>query len=104
ASPEAVERFLQEARAAATLDHPGIVPILDVGEIDERPYFTMPLMTGGSLADWVQEGPLPPPEAAQVLRQVALAVHHAHNHDIIHRDLKPANILLAGGQAIHPDS
>jgi hypothetical protein len=96
ASPEAVERFLQEARAAATLDHPGIVPIFDIGECDERHYFTMPLLTGGSLADRAREGPLPPREAASVVRQVAEAVQHAHEHGIIHRDLKPANILLAG--------
>jgi serine/threonine-protein kinase len=96
ASPEAVERFRQEARAAATLDHPGIVPISDIGEIDERHYFTMPLLTGGSLAERVREGPLPPRLAAQVMRQVAEAVQHAHERGIIHRDLKPANILLAG--------
>ncbi len=96
ASPAAVERFLQEARAAATLDHPGIVPIHDVGEIDERHYFTMPLLTGGSLAERVRDGPLPPKVAAHIVRQVAEAVQHAHEQGIIHRDLKPANILLGG--------
>jgi serine/threonine protein kinase len=96
ASQEAIERFLQEARAAATLDHPGIVPIYDIGEIDERHYFTMPLMSG-SLAELVHEGPLPPRVAADVVRQVAEAVQHAHEQGIIRRDLKPANILLASG-------
>jgi serine/threonine protein kinase len=99
ASPQAVERFLHEARATATLDHPGIVPIYDVGEIDERHYFTMPLLKGGSLADRVCEGPLSPPDAARVVRQVAEAVHYAHKHGIIHRDLKPANILLSSSPA-----
>jgi hypothetical protein len=56
----------------------------------------MPLLTGGSLAEQVREGPLPPREAAIIVRQVAEAVQHAHEHGIIHRDLKPANILLAG--------
>jgi WD40 repeat protein/serine/threonine protein kinase len=94
ASPDAVGRFLQEARAAATLDHPGIVPIHDVGQIDEQHYFTMPLLTGGSLADQVRDGPLPHREAARIVHQVAHAVQYAHEHGIIHRDLKPANILL----------
>jgi hypothetical protein len=93
ASPEAVERFLHEARAAATLDHPGIVPVHDFGEIDERHFFTMPLMRG-SLADRVREGPLPPRVAADVVGQVAQAVQHAHERGIIHRDLKPGNVLL----------
>jgi serine/threonine protein kinase len=99
ASAEAIERFLQEARAAATLDHPGIVPIYDIGEIEEHHYFTMPLMSGGSLAELMREGPLPPRVAAEVVRQVALAVQYAHEKGIIHRDLKPGNILLADGVA-----
>jgi tetratricopeptide (TPR) repeat protein len=99
ASREAVERFRQEARAAATLDHSGIVAIYDVGEIDEQLYFTMPLLTGGSLEERMHEGPLPPRLAADVVRQVAQAVQHAHERGIIHRDLKPANVLLAHGTA-----
>src|SRR5262245_45992986 len=99
ASPEAVERFLQEARAAAALDHPGIVPIYDIGETEEQHYFTMPLLTGGSLADRVRQGPLPPAAAARIVRQVAEAVQYAHEHGIIHRDLKPANILLHEGSS-----
>src|SRR5262249_28300928 len=89
-----VARFLQEARAAAALDHPGIVPIYDIGAAEEQHYFTMQLVTGGNLAEGVREGPLPPRDAARLVRQVAEAVEHAHARGIIHRDLKPANILL----------
>src|SRR5262249_46750070 len=85
----------QEARAAAALDHPGIVPVYDIGEVDGQHYFTMQLLAGGSLADRLRGGPLPPPEAARLVRQVAQAVQHAHGHGILHRDLKPANILLS---------
>src|SRR5206468_4810036 len=93
-----------EARAAATLDHPGIVPIHDIGEVDEQHYFTMQLMIGGSLAERVREGPLPPDVAARIVRQVAQAVQHAHERGIIHRDLKPGNILLASGGCEPPGS
>ena len=102
ASTEAVERFLREARAAAALDHPGIVPIYDIGEADDQHFFTMQLLTGGSLADRVREGPLPPRQAARLVRLVAEAVQFAHDQGIIHRDLKPANILLGGQIAGRP--
>ncbi|MBI1916275.1 MAG: protein kinase [Planctomycetes bacterium] len=105
ASPEAVERFLREAQAAATLDHPGIVPIYDIGEAEDQHYFTMQLLPGGNLAERVREGPLPPGVAVRTLRQVAEAVQYAHERGIIHRDLKPANILLAsGGSCVTPGS
>jgi WD40 repeat protein/serine/threonine protein kinase/tetratricopeptide (TPR) repeat protein len=95
AAAAAVERFLREARAAAALDHPGIVPIYDIGQIDGQHYFTMQLLAAGSLAERVREGPLPPSLVALLVRRVAEAVQHAHEHGVIHRDLKPANILLA---------
>src|SRR5205823_3738785 len=90
------------ARAAGALDHPGIVPIYDIGEVDGQHYFTMQLMTGGSLAERVREGPLPAYLAARLVRQVAQAVQHAHERGVIHRDLKPANILLASGGLTPP--
>jgi WD40 repeat protein/serine/threonine protein kinase len=96
-APEAVERFLLEARAAANLEHPNIVPIHDIGEVEGQYYFTMQLITGGSLHQRLAEGPLQPKEAAQLVRQVAEAVQHAHDHGLIHRDIKPHNILLADG-------
>jgi hypothetical protein len=94
ASREAVERFRREARAAAALDHPGIVPIYDIGEVDGQHYFTMTFMAGGSLQQVLAGGPLPAAVAAALVRQVAEAVQHAHEHGVIHRDIKPHNILL----------
>ncbi len=94
ASDEEVRRFYSEAEAAAHLDHPGIVPIFEVGQHADQHYFSMGYVEGSSLAAKVSAGPLPPREAADLVRQVALAVQYAHENGVIHRDLKPANILL----------
>jgi tRNA A-37 threonylcarbamoyl transferase component Bud32 len=94
AGPEDVERFHTEAEAAAQLDHPGIVPIYEVGQHDGQHYFSMGFVEGQSLAKKVAEGPLPPKEAAEIVKAVAEAVQYAHDKGIIHRDLKPGNILL----------
>jgi WD40 repeat protein/tRNA A-37 threonylcarbamoyl transferase component Bud32 len=94
ASEQEVNRFYTEAEAAAQLDHPGIVPIYEVGEFKGQHYFSMAFVEGGTLATRVQEGPLPPQEAAHLVKQVAEAVAYAHDRGIIHRDLKPGNIML----------
>lgn len=92
--PEAVRRLLAEARAAARLQHPHIVPIHEVSDADGRPFFSMDFIEGRPLSDRLREGPRPFRETAESLRKVALAVHHAHGQGVIHRDLKPGNILI----------
>jgi hypothetical protein len=87
-------RFRTEAEAAARLNHPNIVQVYEVGEQDQRPFLALEFVPGGSLAEQLQDGPLPPRRAAEVLAVLAGAVRHAHEQGIVHRDLKPANVLL----------
>ena len=101
ASEEDVRRFYTEAEAAAQLDHPGIVSIFEVGKQNDQHFFSMAFVDGPSLARRVADGPLPPREAAELLKSVSEAVHYAHEKGVIHRDLKPGNILLARSDPIH---
>ncbi|MCY2964546.1 MAG: protein kinase [Planctomycetota bacterium] len=94
ADDSAVTRFHAEAAAAAKLDHPGIVPIFEIGEHAGQHYFSMAYVAGTSLAKRVAEGPLPERTAAELVAKIADAVQYAHEQGIVHRDLKPANVLL----------
>ncbi len=94
ASREQVRRFYAEAEAAAQLDHPCIVPVFEVGEQAGQHYLAMAYVPGQSLWQQVKDQPLAPRRAAEIMRQVAEAVEHAHQRGILHRDLKPHNILM----------
>jgi serine/threonine-protein kinase len=96
AAPTAVQRFRFEAETVASLDHPNIVPIYDVGEDNNRHFFTMKLIDGSSLTRHVQRLKDDPDAAADLVATVARAVDYAHRRGLLHRDLKPANILIDG--------
>ena len=95
ASPKEVARFVRESQAVACLQHPNIVQVYDVGDLAGRPYFTMELVEGGSLAEELSGAPQLPTRAAEMAVTLDRAVQSAHTKGIIHRDLKPANILLS---------
>jgi len=98
------ERFHQEIRTAAGLQHPHILPLYDSGNAGGLLYYTMPYVDGESLHERLRrESRLPVDEAVRISVQVASALGHAHQRGIIHRDIKPANILLSGGYALVAD-
>lgn len=89
-----VDRFRREAKSAATLRHPNIVAVHEIGDHQGSHYFTMDYIESVSLSDRLREGSLPPIDAAKLLETIAQATHHAHKQGILHRDLKPANVLI----------
>src|SRR5438477_7128498 len=97
--PEKMARFRTEANAVARLQHPNIVQIFEVGEVHGRPFLSLELVEGGSLADKLGK-PWPLSEAVAFVEQLARAIHYAHERGIVHRDLKPANILLVSGGVV----
>jgi TolB-like protein/predicted Ser/Thr protein kinase/cytochrome c-type biogenesis protein CcmH/NrfG len=89
-----LKRFRREAEAAASLEHPGIVPIHEVGERDGQCYLSMKFVEGGQLDEVLKGEPLSIRRAVELIAKVARTVHYAHEHGILHRDIKPGNILL----------
>jgi len=99
-APEAKERFLREAQAAAILDHPHICPIYEVDETEGETFFTMAFIDGPSLKDKIAAGPLPFLEVLDIASQISEGLKAAHEKGVVHRDIKPANIMLSReGQA-----
>jgi TonB family protein len=97
--PKFAERFDREARVVAALEHPNIVPIYASGIDAGIPWMSMRLMTGGTVANLIEQGRPAPVRVVELLRSVANALDYAHHHGIVHRDIKPSNVLLdaAGG-------
>src|SRR5262249_23768640 len=89
-----MKRFYREARAAATLNHPHICPVYEVGDDQGRPYLAMAFIEGHTLTSIIKQGPQEQTHAATLIRTLALALQEAHAKGIVHRDLKPANIMM----------
>jgi serine/threonine protein kinase len=94
-SPHDLDRFYREARAAATLDHPNLCPVYEIGQVEGIPYLTMAYIRGRPLSKSIDpDRPIPPRRAAVVVRKLAKAMEEAHRHGVVHRDLKPSNIMV----------
>jgi serine/threonine-protein kinase len=92
--PQFRDRFRREIKTIASLEHPAIVPVYDVGEEDGVPFFVMRFMPGGSLTQWIEKGKFSLEDAARIIERLSSALAYAHKNGLIHRDLKPDNILF----------
>ena len=88
------KRFISEAKAAARLSHPHIIPIYEIGEHQGRSFFSMKLIEGQPLSSRLANGPMPARRTAQIMAQISDAIHYAHKNGVLHRDLKPSNVML----------
>ena len=96
-----LRRYKREASAAAAMDHPNIVTLIDADELDGRYFLAMEYVEGSDLSRLVKEnGALPYQEAAEYIRQSALGLQHAHERGLIHRDIKPSNLIVSGERAL----
>ena len=93
--PEAKERFLREAQAAAALHHPNVCPVHEIDEVEGKTFIAMAFLEGESLEDLIAKGPLSLKESLDIARQVADGLQAAHAKNVVHRDIKPANILVS---------
>src|ERR1019366_9416739 len=94
--PEALSRFEQEARSACALNHPNIVTIYELGQVEGTRYIAMELVTGETVRELLASGPIPFRKAVAIAAQVADALANAHAIGIVHRDLKPENLMVSG--------
>lgn len=99
--PEHVERFQQEAEAAAQLNHPGIISIYEVGKFAEQPFFCMQLVAGQTIGELGQKQAFEQRQSAAMLLEVSEAIQYAHRRGVLHRDLKPSNIMVDGDGKTH---
>ena len=93
-------RFQREAQVLASLNHPNIAAIYELGDADGKAFLVLELVEGPTLAGRIREGPIPIDEATDIARQIAEALEEAHEHGIVHRDLKPANIKVTTGETV----
>ena len=94
AAPIERQRFLAEAEASNNLKHPNIAPVMDIGEYNGMPFYSMRLIEGQTLSQRLAAGPLPTRRAAAMMGKVCDAIQYAHEHGVLHRDIKPSNILI----------
>jgi serine/threonine-protein kinase len=99
--PEHVERFQQEAEAAAQLDHPGIISVYEVGKFAEQPFFCMQLVAGQTIGEMGQKQAFEQRQSAAMLLEVSEAIQYAHRRGVLHRDLKPSNIMVDADGKTH---